>query len=116
MTPRHSRDRPEVAGVMLRHSGQMLVPIQEEGADIGYGLVVLVDHAAEHAPTPHRRGQRHDDHLAMIGWPLLPGLRRPVPVIAPGAGPQHCLQIRSHRANAAARADQMESGSDRREH
>ncbi len=57
------------------------------------GPVVIADHAAEHPPAPHRRGQRHDDHLVMIGWPLLPGLVRPVPVIAPGAGPQHCSQM-----------------------
>ena len=36
------------------------------------GLVVLVDHAAEYPPALHRRVQRHDDHLVMIGWPLLP--------------------------------------------
>jgi hypothetical protein len=27
--------------------------------------VVLVDHADEHLPALCRRGQRHDDHLAM---------------------------------------------------
>jgi hypothetical protein len=33
--------------------------------------VVLVDHAAEYPPALHRRVQRHDDHLVMIGWPML---------------------------------------------
>jgi len=36
--------------------------------------VVLIDHAAEHSPALHRRGQRHDDPLVMIGWLLPPGL------------------------------------------
>ncbi len=36
--------------------------------------VVLVDQAAEYLPALHRRGQWHDDHLVMIGWPLVPGL------------------------------------------
>ena len=45
------------------------------------GPVVPVDHAAEHPPALHQRGQRHDDYLVMIGWQLLlPGLVRPVPV------------------------------------
>jgi hypothetical protein len=42
------------------------------------GAVVLVDHSAEDLPALHRRIQRHDDRLVMIGWQLLPGLMRPV--------------------------------------
>jgi hypothetical protein len=44
------------------------------------GPVVLVDHAAEHLPALHRRVMRYDDRVVMIGWPLLPGLVRPVPL------------------------------------
>jgi hypothetical protein len=44
--------------------------------------VVLVDHAAEHLPALYRRGQRHDDHLVMIGRPLIPRLVRPVLIVA----------------------------------
>ncbi len=51
--------------------------------------MVLVDHAAEHPPAPHRHIKGHDNRLVMIGWPLLPGLVRPVIVVVPGAGPQH---------------------------
>ena len=29
----------------------------------------------------------------MIGWPLMPGLMRPVPVIVPRVGAQHCPQM-----------------------
>jgi hypothetical protein len=50
--------------------------------------VVFVDHAAQHLPALYRRGQRHDDHLVMIGRALIPGLVRPVPVVMPGVGPQ----------------------------
>ncbi len=50
--------------------------------------MVLVDHAAEDFPALHRRGKRHGDWLVVIGWPLLPGLVRPMPVIVPGVGPQ----------------------------
>src|SRR4029077_10865473 len=57
------------------------------------GAVVLVDHAADDLPALHRRGNRHDDWLVVIGWPLLPGLVRPVPAIVPGAGPQHGPQM-----------------------
>jgi hypothetical protein len=46
------------------------------------GSVVLVDHAAEHFAALHWRGPRHDDHLVMIGWALMPGLVWPVPVVA----------------------------------
>ena len=46
------------------------------------GGVVLVDHAAKHLATLHRRVKRHDDRLVLAGWPLLPGLMRSVPVIA----------------------------------
>jgi hypothetical protein len=56
------------------------------------GPVVLVDHA-EHLPALHRRVQRYDGRLVMIGWLLVPGLVRPVPVVVPGVGPQHCPQV-----------------------
>jgi len=32
------------------------------------GAVVFVDRAAEHPPTLHRRGKRHDRRLVVIGW------------------------------------------------
>lgn len=51
--------------------------------------VVLVDHAAEHLAALHRRVQWHDGRLVMIGWPLMPGLVRTVPVIVPGVDSQH---------------------------
>ena len=50
--------------------------------------VVLVDHTAEHLQALHRRIKRHDGRLVVIGWPLLPGLMRPVPVSA-RVGAQH---------------------------
>jgi hypothetical protein len=50
------------------------------------GPVILVDDAAEHLPTLYRRVRRYDDRLVMIGWPLMPGLMRPVPVIVPRVG------------------------------
>ena len=46
--------------------------------------VVLVDHAAEYPPTLHRRTEGHDDWFVMVGWSLVPGLMRPVAVVAPG--------------------------------
>jgi hypothetical protein len=42
--------------------------------------MVLVDHAAKYLPALHRRVQRYDDRPVMIGWPLLPGLMRPMSV------------------------------------
>jgi len=57
------------------------------------GPAVLVDHAAEYLPALHRRVQRRDGRLVMIGWPLIPGLVRPVPVIVPGVGPQYHPQV-----------------------
>jgi hypothetical protein len=51
--------------------------------------VVLVDHAAKYLPALHQRVQKYNDGLVMIGWPLLPGLVRPMSVIVPGVGPQH---------------------------
>src|SRR5438067_164922 len=57
------------------------------------GPVVLVDHAAEDLPAVHRRVQRYDDLLVMIGRPLLPGLVRTVPVIVPGVCPQNRSQV-----------------------
>jgi hypothetical protein len=52
------------------------------------GPMVLIDHAA-YLPAPPRegRGKRHHDRLVIIGWPLVAGLVRPVPVIAPGVSP-----------------------------
>jgi hypothetical protein len=50
------------------------------------GPVIVVDHAAKHLTALHRRGQRHDDRLVKVGWLLLPGLVRPVPVIAAPRG------------------------------
>ena len=29
----------------------------------------------------------------MIGWPLLPGLMRPMSAVVPGVRPQHCRQM-----------------------
>ena len=58
-----------------------------------HGPVVLVDHTAECLLAPNRRGERRDDSLVMVGWPLLPGLVRTVPVLLPHVGPQHCPQM-----------------------
>ena len=55
--------------------------------------MVLVDHATEHFPAPHRRAEWHDNRRIMIGWPLMPGLVRPVAVVMPGAGSQHRPQV-----------------------
>jgi hypothetical protein len=44
--------------------------------------VVFVDHATEHLPVPYWRVQRYDDRPVMIRWPLLPGLVRPMIVVA----------------------------------
>ena len=57
------------------------------------GTAVLVDDAPEYFPALHRRVQRYDDRFVMIGWPLLPGLMRPMSVIVPGVGPKHCPQM-----------------------
>src|SRR5262249_14459357 len=57
------------------------------------GPVVLVDHAAEYLPALHGHVQWYDGRLGMIGWPLAPGLVRPVPVIVPLIGPQHRPQM-----------------------
>jgi hypothetical protein len=69
--------------------------------------VVLVDHSAEDLPALHKPVQRHDGRLVMIGWPLLPGLVRPVPVIVPSISRQHRPQAsklaRSARAQRSAR-------------
>src|SRR5262249_17303624 len=51
--------------------------------------VVFVDHAAEQLPALYRRLERHDGGLVVIGWPLVPRLVWPVPVVMPGVGPQH---------------------------
>jgi hypothetical protein len=48
--------------------------------------VVLVDDAAEDLAAPHRRVQLHDSHLVLVGWPLLSGLVRTVPVVAAPRG------------------------------
>lgn len=47
------------------------------------GPVILMDHAAEYLAALHQGVEWHDDRFVMIGWPLLPGPVRPVPVIAP---------------------------------
>jgi hypothetical protein len=39
------------------------------------------------------RIQRHDDRPVMTGWPLVPGLMRPVPVVMPGVGPRDRPQL-----------------------
>ena len=56
-------------------------------------LVAFIDHTAKHLAVPHQRAERHDGRLIMIGWPLAPGLVRPVPVVMPGVGPQHRWQM-----------------------
>ena len=55
--------------------------------------MVLVDHAAKYLSALHRCIQRYDDQPVMIGWPLLPGLMRPMSVIVPGVGPKHSPQM-----------------------
>jgi hypothetical protein len=55
--------------------------------------VVLVDHAAKHLAAPRRRAEAHNRWFVMVGWPLVPGLVRPVPVVVPGVGPQHGPQM-----------------------
>jgi len=55
--------------------------------------VVLVDHAAKHLPALHRRVQRYNNRFVMIGWPLLPGLMRPMSVIVPYIGSQHSVDM-----------------------
>ena len=55
------------------------------------GPVLFVDHAAEDLVALHRRVQRYDGRLVMIGWPLLPGLVRTVPVLVPGVGPPSAI-------------------------
>jgi hypothetical protein len=65
------------------------------------GAVVLVDHATEDLPALHRRVQRNDGRLVMIGWPLLPGLvpdRRMLPQ------PDVELPPRAHHGNARSTA------------
>jgi hypothetical protein len=66
------------------------------------GPAVLVDHTAEHFPAPHRRAGRHEDRPVMVGWPLAPGLVRPVPVVIPGVGPVP-LQNSSRRLTSGVR-------------
>jgi len=71
------------------------VPKCRHGADLLVlanrirSAVVLVDHSAEDLPALQQRIQRDDGRLAMIGWPLLAGLVRPVPVIVPHVGLEH---------------------------
>lgn len=55
--------------------------------------MVFVDYAAKYLPALHRRVQRYDDRPVMIGWPLLPGLMRPMSVIVPRVGSQHGPQM-----------------------
>jgi hypothetical protein len=47
-------------------------------------LVVLVDHAAEYLPPPNRQAERSTSLGALVGWPLLTGLVRSVPVVVVG--------------------------------
>jgi hypothetical protein len=44
--------------------------------------VILIDEAAEDLSALHRRVQQYDDRPVMAGWLLLPGLVRPVQVVA----------------------------------
>ena len=53
---------------------------------------------AEDLPALYRRANRHHLLLVMIGWPLLPGLVRTVPVVVHGVGPQHGPQSEAQRA------------------
>lgn len=48
------------------------------------GSVVLVDHAAEHFPSPHGCFEGHDDRHVVVGWSLLAGLVRAMPVVMGG--------------------------------
>jgi hypothetical protein len=57
------------------------------------GPTVLIDHAAEYLAALNRHVQRYDDQLVMIGWPLIPGLVRTVPVMVAGVGPQDRPQV-----------------------
>jgi hypothetical protein len=56
-------------------------------------LVVLVDHAAEHLPPPNRRVRRNVDLVVLVGWSLLAGLVRPVPVVMAGVLAQDRSQV-----------------------
>ena len=48
------------------------------------GLVVLADHAAEYLPPPDWEVPRGGGLGFLVGWPLLAGLMRPVPVVVAG--------------------------------
>jgi hypothetical protein len=47
-------------------------------------LVVLVDHAAEHLAPPNRQIQGSAGLVVVVGWSVLAGLVRPVPVVMTG--------------------------------
>lgn len=69
------------------------------------GAVVLVDRAAEHFLALYQCVQWHDGRLVVIGWPLVPGLVRPVPVVMVGVGlqdrPQMCCAVDQHPVGAS---------------
>jgi hypothetical protein len=69
------RFKTVVRGLSCRFSGSALCR-----------SVVLVDDAAEDLAALYRRVQAHDGHLVMVGWPLLAGLVRTVPVVAAPRG------------------------------
>ena len=48
------------------------------------GLVGLADHPAGYLPPPDRQAQRGGGLGFLVGWPLLAGLMRPVPVVVAG--------------------------------
>src|ERR1039457_3839564 len=56
-------------------------------------LVVLVDHAAEHLPLLDRQVQRTADLVIPVGWSLLAGLVRAVPVVMARLLAQHRPQM-----------------------
>ncbi len=55
---------------------------------------VLVDHAAEDFAALYRRVQPYGDRSVMVGWPLLAGLVRTMPVVVAGVGSKHRPQVR----------------------
>ncbi len=61
------------------------------------GLVVLVDHAAEYLASLNRQVERNGDLVVVIGWSLLAGLVRAVPVVVADVlakgGPQVAFAI-----------------------
>jgi len=57
------------------------------------GLVVLVDHPAEYLPPLDRQVQRNADLVVLVGWSLLTGLMRAVPVEMAGVLVQDRAQV-----------------------